>query len=40
MIWRRTRSEEDLEEYRRMKRMVKRMMREARKRVIEEKGRE
>ena len=32
MVWRRRRSEEDLEEYRRMKRMV----REARKRVKEE----
>ena len=35
MIWRRTRSEEDME-YRGMKRVVKRMVREARKRVNEE----
>ena len=35
-IWRRSRSEEDLEEYRKMKRVVKRMVREARKRVNEE----
>ena len=35
-IWRRTRSEEALEEYRRMKKVVKKMIREARKRVNEE----
>ena len=35
LIWRRTRSEEDME-YRGMKRVVKRMVREARKRVNEE----
>ena len=33
MIWRRTRSEKDLEEYRRMKRVVKRMAQDARNRV-------
>ena len=36
MIWRRTKSEEDLEDYRRMKRVVKRMVRKARKRMSEE----
>ena len=36
LIWRRARSEEDLEEYRRRKRVVKRMVREARKRVKED----
>ena len=36
LIWSRTRSEEDLDEYRRMKRLVKRMIREAKKRVNEE----
>ena len=36
MIWRRTGSEEDLEEYRRMKRVVKRMVKEVRKRVNKE----
>ena len=36
LIWRRTRSEEDFDEYRRMKRVVKRMVREAKKRVNEE----
>ena len=36
MIWRRTRNEEDLEEYRRMKKGVKRMVRGARKRMNEE----
>ena len=35
LIWRRTKSEEDLNEYRRMKRVVKRMVREAKKRVNE-----
>ena len=35
MVWRRTKREEDLEEYRRMKRVVKRMVREAKKRVNE-----
>ena len=34
LIWRRTRSEKNLEEYRRIKRGVKRMIREARKRVL------
>ena len=34
--WRRTRSEEDLDEYKRMKRMVKRIVREAKKSVNEE----
>ena len=36
LIWRRRRGEEDLDEYRRVKRVVKRMVREARKRVNEE----
>ena len=36
LIWRRTRSEEDLDEYKRMKMVVKRMVREAKKRVNEE----
>ena len=36
LIWRRTRNEEDLDEYRRMKIVVKRMVREAKKRVNEE----
>ena len=36
LIWRRTRSEKDLDEYMRMKRVFKRMVREAKKRVNEE----
>ena len=36
LVWRMTRREEDQEEYRRMKSMVKRMARDARKRVNEE----
>ena len=36
LILRRTRSEEDLEKYERIKRVVKRMIRESRKRVNEE----
>ena len=36
LIWRRTRSEKDVDEYRRMKRVFKRMVREAKKRVNEE----
>ena len=36
LIWRRTRTEEDLDEYRRMERVVKRMVREAKKRANEE----
>ena len=36
LIWRRTMSEEDLNEYRRMKRVVKRTVREAKKRLNEE----
>ena len=36
MVWRRTRSEEDLEEYRRMKIVIKRLVIETRKRVNEE----
>ena len=36
MVWRKTRSEEDLEQCRRMKRVNKRMVRKARKRVNEE----
>ena len=34
--WKRTRNEEDLDEYKRMKMVVKRMVREAKKRVNEE----
>ena len=36
LIWKRTRSEEDLHEYKRMKIVVKRMVREAKKRVNKE----
>ena len=36
LIWRRTRSEEDLDEYRKMKKVVKMMVREAKRRVNEE----
>ena len=36
MVWRRTRKEEDVEEYRRMKRVVKRMVRGVKKSVKEE----
>ena len=34
--WRRSRIEEDLDEYKRMKRLVKRIVREVKKRVNEE----
>ena len=36
VVWKRTRREEDLEEHRRVKRVVKRMVRETRKKVNEE----